>query len=297
MKPRNLSIPIVVAGFALVTVAGAALHSGHDAAIANETAPKLPSATHARQVLGATPRHIEWIAAPLGSNRILAFVVSPERSNRAPVVIVTAQDQAASDWTRAVADQVAAAGFLAVVPDVLTGEGPEGGDTDSFRGAGAVQKALARLGPREISRRIEAVRGAALELTASNGIAARLDLRPGESLIFVAVQLVSGKFGLSDQGLAEALTFLRKETNDHPVFSAYAAQNEHAMHLVLLAQAASKTGEIGRPGQPGGDTSYYQKQPNLPADFYTAKSTLANSKLRKEFVDIPVGEVKLHTWI
>jgi carboxymethylenebutenolidase len=67
--------------------------------------------------------------------------------------------------------------------------------------------------------------------------------------------------------------------------------------LALLAKAANKAGEIGQPGQPGGDTSYYQKRPDLPADFYTAKSTLANSKLRKEFVDIPVGEVKLHTWI
>ena len=69
------------------------------------------------------------------------------------------------------------------------------------------------------------------------------------------------------------------------------------MYLALLAKAASKTAEIGQPGQPGGGTSYYQKRPDLPADFYTAKAALAHSKLRKEFVDIPVGEVKLHTWI
>ena len=69
------------------------------------------------------------------------------------------------------------------------------------------------------------------------------------------------------------------------------------MHLALLAKAASKTAEIGQPGQPGGDTSYYQKRPDLPADFYTAKAALAHSKLRTEFLDIPVGEVKLHTWI
>jgi hypothetical protein len=97
--------------------------------------------------------------------------------------------------------------------------------------------------------------------------------------------------------LSEAATFLRRKTNDHPVFSAPAVQNEHAVHLALLAKAASKTGEIGRPGQPGADTSYYQKRPDLPGDYYTAKSTLANSKLRKEFVDIQVGDVKLHTWI
>jgi hypothetical protein len=46
-----------------------------------------------------------------------------------------------------------------------------------------------------------------------------------------------------------------------------------------------------------GDTTYYQKRPDLPADSYKARATLAHSKLRKQFVDIPVGEVKLHTWI
>ena len=39
------------------------------------------------------------------------------------------------------------------------------------------------------------------------------------------------------------------------------------------------------------------KLPELPAGVFNAHSTLENSKLRKEFVDIPVGEVKLHTWI
>jgi hypothetical protein len=55
--------------------------------------------------------------------------------------------------------------------------------------------------------------------------------------------------------------------------------------------------KLDNPGQPGGDTSYHHKRPDLPTDFYTAKSTVAGSKLRKEFVDIPVGDVKLHTWI
>jgi carboxymethylenebutenolidase len=35
----------------------------------------------------------------------------------------------------------------------------------------------------------------------------------------------------------------------------------------------------------------------LPASYYTATATLAKSKLRREWVDIPFGNVKLHTWI
>jgi carboxymethylenebutenolidase len=301
MKTRHVASVIAVAGIPLLCVAGfAAMHGEHGVA-ANETRLRLPAAANARHVLSTTPRHIEWVAPPLGTKQILAFVVSPERADRAPVVVVTAHTEGASDWARAVADRVAEAGFIAVVPDELTGEGLSGGDTDSLSDARAVQSALARLGPQEVWRRIEAVQRFVLTSPASNGIAARLDLRTDEDLIAATVEAAaitrSGKFALSDDGFASALSFIRKVTNDHPVFSAQAVQNEHAMHLALLAKAAHKTGEIGRPGEPGGDTSYYQKRPDLPADFYTAKATLAHSKLRREFVDIPVGAVKLRTWI
>ena len=294
MQKRYLSVAI--AGISLLSAAGYAAMHGPRQMDSGAAAPGLPAATDARHVLSTTPRHIEWIAAPLGSKRILAFVVSPERSDRAPVVMVTAHNEGASDWARAVADRVAEAGFIAVVPDELTGEGPSGGDTDSFRDAGGVQAALARLGPQEISLRVLAVRRFALASPASNGIGAQLDLRRKEGLVAVA-GTASDNFALSDEGFAAALNFIRKATNDHPVFSAQTVQNEHAMHLALLAKAVNKQGEIGQPGQPGGDTSYYQKRPDLPADFYTAKATVARSKLRKEFVDIPVGDVKVHTWI
>src|SRR5215472_6404056 len=132
-----------IAGVSLLSAAGYAAMHGQHHMDPGETAPGLPAATDARHVLSTTPRHIEWIAAPFGPKRILAFVVSPERSDRAPVVIVTARNEGASDWARAVADHVAAAGFIAVVPDELTGEGPSGGDTDSFRHLGAVLSGLA----------------------------------------------------------------------------------------------------------------------------------------------------------
>ncbi len=211
---------------------------------------------------------MEWIAIPFGAKQLLAFVVSPERSNQAPVVMVTAHSQGASDWARAVADQMAAAGFIAVVPDVLTADGPGGGDTDSFRGARAVQLALEQLGPREISRRMDVVRRAAKVLPASNGKVARMELRPEQTLISVAAESgaanSSAEFRLNDQGLSESVSFLRTEANDHPIFSANTVQNEHAMHFAMMAKAGAKSSEIGQPGQPGADTSYSQKQPGLP---------------------------------
>ena len=163
MKPRILwselrIAAIAIAGISLLGVAGfASMHGEHDGGV-YETRPKLPAAATARHVLSTTPRHIEWVAAPFGPKRILAFVVSPERSDMAPVVVVTAHNEGAS-------------------------EGPGGGDTDSFRAAGAVQSALARLGPQEISARVQSVQRFALASPASSGIAAQLDISPSEGFI------------------------------------------------------------------------------------------------------------------
>jgi carboxymethylenebutenolidase len=48
-----------------------------------------------------------------------AWVVYPERSDVAPVVIVIHEIYGLTDWLRAAADQVAAEGFIAVAPDLL----------------------------------------------------------------------------------------------------------------------------------------------------------------------------------
>src|SRR5579864_3508965 len=118
----------------------------------------LPSADTAKTVLNATYRHRQWVNVEAGSSSIRAFIVYPQRSNKAPVVVVTASGQGPSDWIRAVADQVAAEGFIAIVPDVLSGLGPSGGDANDFLSGTAVADALDRLGTREIARRTEAVR-------------------------------------------------------------------------------------------------------------------------------------------
>jgi Dienelactone hydrolase family len=262
----------------------------------------LPAEKDARHLLGTTPRHLEWVAVPMGSKMVLAFVVSPERSDRAPVVLVTGSNQGASDWLRAIADQAAAAGFIAVVPDVLTGQGANGGDSDSFHTPDETARALAALGPKEIARRTEAVRAFEVASPASNGIGARLDFDVQASTMTAAVETgipshARAKFALTGAGLPAAIAFLQRETHDHPALmsSAGASANEHAEHFAMLAQAEKSRPEIGQPGAAGANTSYAQKRPDLPADFYTAKATIENSKLKKEWVELQVGDVKMRT--
>ena len=84
-----------------------------------------------------------------------AWVAYPERSDPAPVVVVIHDIRAMSDWARAVGDQLAADGFIAVVPDLLSGKGPGGGGTDSFS-ADEVGRAIRDLSPADVNRRLRA---------------------------------------------------------------------------------------------------------------------------------------------
>src|SRR5438552_7685966 len=67
-----------------------------------------------RTVLNETPRHGEWHRIILGSLELRAWVTYPDRSDKAPLLMITANKPALTDWMRAVADQAAKEGFLAV---------------------------------------------------------------------------------------------------------------------------------------------------------------------------------------
>src|ERR1035438_10647618 len=138
-----------------------AIHAVHPSArpsAAPTLKSTLPSSQNAKVMLNQTPRHREWVGVPMGSSIVLAFIVYPERSDKAPIVMVTAPHEGDNSWVRAVSDQVAAEGFIAVAPDVLTNMGPDHGDSESFHTPEALAEALRRLGPYEIARRMNTVR-------------------------------------------------------------------------------------------------------------------------------------------
>jgi len=114
--------------------------------------------------LEASPRHGEWVKVDAGgADTVDAFVVYPERSDAAPVVVVIHEIFGMSDWIRAVADQLAAEGFIAVAPDLLSGKGPGGGGTSSF-GSQEVGRAIRDLDRAEINRRLRSVGNYAMAL-------------------------------------------------------------------------------------------------------------------------------------
>ena len=88
----------------------------------------------AKSALEKSPRHHEWvnIAVPGTDVKLSSFVAYPERKDKAPVVIVIQEIYGLTDWIRAVADQLAADGFIAIAPDLLSGRGPGGGANRGF---------------------------------------------------------------------------------------------------------------------------------------------------------------------
>src|SRR5439155_5530556 len=84
-----------------------------------------------------------------------------------------------SDWIRAVADQLAREGFIAIAPDFVAGHGPGGGGTDSVASRDDVVKLVRESAPGETVARLNAVRDYAMRLAAANGKVATIGLCAG----------------------------------------------------------------------------------------------------------------------
>jgi carboxymethylenebutenolidase len=109
----------------LIALSACANRQQTETAVLNSAAPQEPSlppsATAAVERLAASPRHGEWVMVKTGANdSVRAWLVYPERKTRAPVVVVVHEIFGLSNWVRGVADQLAADGFIAIAPDLLT---------------------------------------------------------------------------------------------------------------------------------------------------------------------------------
>ena len=128
-----------------------------------------PDEAGASARLETSPRHGEWIVYKAdGEDAVDAWVVYPERSDPAPIVIVIHEIFGLTDWARAVADQFAADGFLAIAPDFLSGKGPDGGGSYDIL-PGSARRLIGRLDAAEIARRLDGAATYARSLPSSNG--------------------------------------------------------------------------------------------------------------------------------
>ncbi len=204
-----------------------------------------PDAEGALRALQDSPRHGEWVDVPLaGGAPVRTWVVHPERADRAPVVLVIHEIFGLTDWVRAVADQLAAEGFVAAAPDLLSGMGPGGGGTESFQGD-SVREAIRKLTPGEVAHRLDAVRAHVLSLPSARPASASIGFCWGGSASF--------GYATAQPALGAAVVYYGTAPTDPaalakvacPVLGLYGGDDARVTSTVTATKAAMD--ELGKP--------------------------------------------------
>lgn len=207
--------------------------------------PNPTGETGAKAALEKSPRHHEWvkIAVPGSDVKLSSLVAYPERKEKAPVVIVIHEIYGLTDWIRAVADQLAADGFLAIAPDLLSGKGPGGGGTEAFASRDDVVKAVRDLSPTQVAGMLDAVKSYGTSLPAATQKFGTVGFCWGgaQSFVYAAAQPNLGAavvyYGTSPT--TEALTAIRA-----PVLGLYG--EDDARVTTTIPPTAEKMKELGK---------------------------------------------------
>lgn len=127
----------------------------------------------AKARLEQSPRHREYLTIQHDGRSIRTYVVYPEVKGKAPVVVLIHEIFGLSDWMKLEADEVAAKGFIAIAPDLLSGVGPNGGGSDalyaSAGGQDSVIKNVMGLDATQVNLDLDAVADYGKKLSAASG--------------------------------------------------------------------------------------------------------------------------------
>lgn len=179
--------------------------------LAPSSAQAPPSAAEAQAAIDRSPRHGEWVSIASPRAPVKSWVMYPERSDQAPVVMVIHPGAALDDWTRAIADRLAADGYIAIAPDLAP----------QFRVA-----------------ELDAVRDYALKIAAANGKVAALGFAHGGGKCL--------EYALAQPALDAAIA-ISPQTGPQiesaregrvPMLGLYGAADTHAKDAIARASAA-----------------------------------------------------------
>jgi carboxymethylenebutenolidase len=207
------------------------------------------TADHATRALKESPRHGEWVDIKMADGTALkSWVVYPERADKAGVVLVIHDIFGMRDLARALGDQLAQDGFIAIVPDFLSGKGPNGGGAESL-GTG-VNQAIGSLSSADVVARLNAAMEYGRKLPSSNGKTGVIGFCWGGSQSF--------NYAAAQPGLDAAVVFYGQapgtSTNDAtadsvatslanlkaPVLGMYAGNDNRIDSTIPVTEAAMK---------------------------------------------------------
>jgi carboxymethylenebutenolidase len=252
----------------IAAVTGAAVHRLdvvrlHAATPISTVHSILPSAADSKRILNTTPRHREWVSVPVSTGTTLSWITFPDRSDKAPVILLTSDEGGPSDWMRAVSDQLAAEGFITMAPAAPAGT-PDA----------------------------SAVHAYATTIPAGDGQVLTLAVDKTRTHVDAnGSKVKSSRLALTVSSWPRVVSFLNKMTGNNPT-KAVSSMDDHAAHFTALMAQAGGSSTPASGIQPAA-----QKRRDLPASILTAADTIAHTKLRHEWVDIPTATVKLHTWV
>jgi len=175
----------------------------------------------AKETLAKSPRHQEWVAIKYGDRTVNAFIVYPETKTKAPAVLVIHEIFGLTDWVETVADKLAANGYIAIAPDLLSGLGPNGKGSAEFT-AQEANRAISGLTPDGITADLNAVADYVKKLPGMNGKLAVAGFCWGGSQSF--------RFATNRKDLSAAFVFYGGAPADitaitAPVYGFYAASD------------------------------------------------------------------------
>jgi carboxymethylenebutenolidase len=182
----------------------------------------------AKTRLNNSPRHGDWVDIKSGDRTIKAFVVYPERKDKAAVVLVIHEIFGLSDWVRSLCDQLAENGVIAIAPDLLSGQ--TFGDPDGAR------KAISALPEPQIEADLDATSDYALKIPAGNGNLAICGFCWGGGWVF--------KYANMNPKLKAAYSFYGPAPDEQakvvniacPVYGFYAGNDERVNATIPTAQ-------------------------------------------------------------
>src|ERR1700745_483159 len=111
--------------------------------------------------LNKSPRHADWVDLKSGDRTIKAFIVYPERKDKAPVVLVIQEIFGLTDWLRSMCDELAENGVIAIAPDFLNGQ--------KFEDADSASKAISAVTEDQVKAVLDTTADYALKIPACNG--------------------------------------------------------------------------------------------------------------------------------
>ncbi|MBS2037522.1 dienelactone hydrolase family protein [bacterium] len=191
----------------------------------------------AKARLEKSPRHLEWVHVKAGKRNLECFVAYPEVQGKAPCLVLIHEIFGLTDWVRMVADQLAEAGYVVIVPDLLSEMGPRGGGTAEFGGDDAARKAVGLLSPEQVTS----------DLTAAAAYVRKLPAASQEMSVagFCWGGGQSFRFATSEKGLKRALVFYgpppeHPEQALCPVYGFYAENDARINQTIEATEKAMK---------------------------------------------------------